>query len=428
MRWFIILILLISQTMVAQPKTDELLRSLLLNDTASLLHKVVSDPDQYRVQIIYTQIDRAKNNKPSFRNYYFNYDPDLYFNPASMVKLPLAALALQKVATLKKKGINKFTSLQMDSTYPGQVAATADTTSQSGLPSLAHYIRRAFLISENDPYNRLYQFVGQQTINRKLHEMGYSKSRIIRQFMGFSEDQNRHTNGVRFVGTNGSTLYYQPPAYNKDSLVVPHPIKLGRGYMDRNDSLIAQPFDFTMHNNLPLEDLQQLMQSIIFPNSVSKKQRFHFSEEDGRFLLQYLSQYPSQTPYPFYDTSLFYDSYVKFFFRDSTKQMPQHIRVFNKVGWSYGFLTDVSYVVDFESGIEYMLAATLYVNSDGILNDGKYDYDNIGYPFLHQLGQVIYQHELMRKRKTKPNLKALQISYEYRNPLDKRTPIKEVDN
>jgi hypothetical protein len=45
-----------------------------------------------------------------------------------------------------------------------------------------------------------------------------------------------------------------------------------------------------------------------------------------------------------------------------------------------------------------MLTATVYVNSDGILNDDKYDYDSIGYPFMYQLGQTIYNYELQRNR------------------------------
>ena len=108
--------------------------------------------------------------------------------------------------------------------------------------------------------------------------------------------------------------------------------------------------------------------------------------------------------------------------------MPASVRVFNKVGWSYGFLTDVSYVVDFNKHIEYMLAATVYVNSDDILNDSKYDYDAIGYPFLYHLGQTIYQYETKRERKHMPDLSAFQIQYEHRDPNDKRSPIKEVDN
>lgn len=108
--------------------------------------------------------------------------------------------------------------------------------------------------------------------------------------------------------------------------------------------------------------------------------------------------------------------------------MPDHVRVFNKVGWSYGFLTDVSYVADFENQAEYMLAATVYVNSDGVLNDGQYDYDTIGHPFLYNLGQIIYKHELARERKFKPNLSAFQVQYEKRDRHDTRPSLREVDN
>ncbi|MDP1843839.1 MAG: hypothetical protein Q8K64_10495, partial [Sediminibacterium sp.] len=139
-------------------------------------------------------------------------------------------------------------------------------------------------------------------------------------------------------------------------------------------------------------------------------------------------QYPSETDYPKYNDSLFYDSYVKFFFLDSTHQMPKHIRVFNKVGWAYGFLTDVSYVIDVKNNIEYMLSATIYVNSDEVLNDSKYDYDEIGQPFMKQLGESIYKYEKKRTRKYIPNLSAFKINYDQRNNKDNRKPISIVDN
>src|SRR5678815_2494230 len=91
------------------------------------------------------------------------------------------------------------------------------------------------------------------------------------------------------------------------------------------------------------------------------------------------------------------------------------VRVFNKVGWAYGFLTDISYVADFKNDIEFMLTATMYVNSDGILNDDKYDYDSVGYPFLYQLGQTIYRYELQRDRAHKPDLSKFRIPYEQRD-------------
>lgn len=108
--------------------------------------------------------------------------------------------------------------------------------------------------------------------------------------------------------------------------------------------------------------------------------------------------------------------------------MPQGVRVYNKVGWSYGFITDVSYVADFKNNVEFMLTATIYVNSDGIINDGRYEYNTIGYPFLYKLGQAIYQYELKRSRKYRPNLSAFKVEYEKRDPADKRPSLKEVDN
>ncbi|MER3464087.1 MAG: hypothetical protein C4329_06410 [Chitinophagaceae bacterium] len=409
-------------------RTDSFLLNLLYRVNHPAINKVINDPQTYRVQIIYTQINRDKHNKPSFTNYYFNFDPELYFNPASTVKMPLAFLSLEKLNQINIKGVNKYTPMQFDSSYAGQRPLYKDTTAQNGLPSIAQFIRRAFLISENDPYNRMYQFVGQQTINRNLHAKGYKDVRITRQFMGFTPEQNRHTNPIRFIKEDGSLIYAQPAAYNTDTFDFSRKIKIGKGYLNKNDSLINQPFDFTEHNNLSLLDLQQMLQSVLFPESVPAKQRFDLGKEDYQFLYQYLSQYPSETPYPKYDTAHFYDSYVKFFFHDSTHKMPPNIRVFNKVGWAYGFSTDVSYVIDFKNKVEFMIATTVYTNSDGILNDNKYDYETIALPFTYQLGQAIYQYELARPRKYKPDLTAFKINYEHRDPADKRKALTEVDN
>jgi hypothetical protein len=85
-------------------------------------------------------------------------------------------------------------------------------------------------------------------------------------------------------------------------------------------------------------------------------------------------------------------------------------------------------VADFKNNVEFMLAATVYVNSDEILNDDKYDYDSVGWPFMHQLGQTIYNYELQRQRKFKPDLSDFKINYERRNLNDARPSIKDADN
>jgi hypothetical protein len=43
--------------------------------------------------------------------------PAFYFNPASTVKMPLAFLSLEKLNKMHVKGVNKYTSMQFDSSY-----------------------------------------------------------------------------------------------------------------------------------------------------------------------------------------------------------------------------------------------------------------------------------------------------------------------
>ena len=418
----------ICATLEAQPKTDVFLKELLDRYPSAVLREVIEHPAVYRPQIIYTRIDRDRNNIPTFTDYYYDVDPLLYFNPASTVKLPLALLSLEKLNDLHIAGVNKFTSLQLDSGANTLRAEYRDSTAQSGLPSLAHFIRKAFLVSDNDAYNRMYEFVGQQTINRRLHEMGYADARITRHFYRMTGDQNRHTNQLRFIGTDGALLYTQPPADNPDAFDFSHINKIGNAYYNSADSLVHEPMDFTTHNNISLKDYQQILQSVLFPLSVPENRRFRLTAEDYRFLYQYLSQFPSETNYPKYDSTTYYDSYVKFFFSDSSHHhLPDGIRVFNKVGWAYGFMTDISYVADFKHHIEYMLTATVYTNSDGILNDDKYDFESVAHPFLYAVGQAVYQYERQRKRKYAPDLSRFRVEYEKRKE-DGRGTIKQVDN
>ncbi|QJB34689.1 serine hydrolase [Chitinophaga oryzae] len=395
----------------AQPRTDTLLKNMFDREATPLLRHMLQHPDSFRYQLIYTRIDRDANNQPHFTHYYLNVDGDQYFNPASTVKLPIALLALEKMRELKVRGLDGNTTMLTDSSGSGQLTVHTDSTAKSGLPSINHYIKRIFLISDNDAYNRLYEFVGQQSIHERLWKKGYKDVRIVRRFMPLSEEENRHTGAIRFV-KNGKTLYSQPPAVSRLSYDYGRNIRIGAGYMDKNEHLVSEPMDFTKHNNLPLQCLQQMLQSVIFPQSVPAAQRFRITPQDYRFLYRYMSEYPSESTDPVYDTTEYFDSYTKFFlFKGAGRHIPSNIRVFNKTGWSYGFLTDAAYIVDFEHNIEFMLTGTVYVNRDGILNDDKYEYEGEGYPFFRDAGNIIYRYELQRQRAYQPDLKAFRIDY-----------------
>jgi len=408
--------LLFLLTMIAagqRPADDQWLDKLLRSKASPFLLNVLDQPDTFHYQLIYTKIDRDKNNVPHFKHYYLHVDRNQYFNPASTVKMPLAFLALEKLNELKQPGVNKFTTMLTDSAQAPQTAVTADSSAANGMPSIAQYIRKIFLVSDNDAYSRLYEFIGQQTINEKLHTKGYPDMRITRRFVRMNEEENRYTNPIRFVDEKGKLLYKQPEAHSQFRFDFSKKNLVGRAHYDRDEKLVPAPMDFTTHNNAPLQDLQQLMQSVLFPLSVKPEQRFNLTADDYRFLYRYMSELPSESRFPKYDTTEFFDSYTKFFFfKDGKSKIPAHIRSFNKTGWSYGFLTDICYIVDFENKVEFMLSGNIYVNKDGILNDDKYEYIETGYPFFKEVGTIIYEYELQRKRKYKPDLKDWVFKYE----------------
>ena len=129
------------------------------------------------------------------------------------------------------------------------------------------------------------------------------------------------------------------------------------------------------------------------------------------FFLWCLNIHPKAST-PQYD-SLVPDAAVKLLlWGGDTGRLPKHIRVFNKIGGAYGFLTDIAYIVDFEKNIEFMLSATIYCNEDGIINDDRYDYESVGIPFLKRLGQVMYEYEIQRKRARAPDLTEFKMTYE----------------
>lgn len=108
-----------------------------------------------------------------------------YFYPAITVKLPAVILALEKINELNINDLNKYTPLQIDSIENWQTPAVFDSTSPNGLPSIAHYIKKIFLVSDNIAYNRLYEFLGQEYSNEKLWGKGLVDCRFVSRLSVF---------------------------------------------------------------------------------------------------------------------------------------------------------------------------------------------------------------------------------------------------
>lgn len=370
-----------------------------LQNNPQLFNRIVRNPDSFRVQIIYTQINRNKRNKPSFKEYSYRLNNEEYFYPASTVKMPIALLALEKINELGIKGLTRNSIMITDSASASQDHVYNQPNANDGAPTIENYIKQIFLVSDNDAFNRLYEFLGQEYIQRKLKEKGYPDV-IIRHRLQVNRtvEQQAITNPVKFYDTAGNLIYEQP-AFKSNAVFETTNVLLGKGYI-KSGKLINEPFSFLNKNRIYLQDLHHILQSVIFPEQFPRKKRFNLTEDDYAFVKKYMSIYPRESESPSYDSNYYYDTYCKFLLQGSErKTLYPNVKIYNKVGDAYGFLLDIAYITDAKNNLEFMLSAVISCNTDGIYNDDQYEYDAIGFPFMRDLGIAIYQQELQRKGK-----------------------------
>ncbi len=402
--WLLLLLLGAGSSARAQLFQNPL-RRLLRTDTAGL-GRVLARPDFYRLQIQYTRIRRDPAGRPHFRTFGYPLRPREYFYPASTVKLAAAALALEKLRRLSQPvpGLTAESIMLTDSAFASQTTMRRDSSAATGRPSLGHYVRKALLVSDNDAYNRLYEFVGPAELNAGLRRLGLRQSRLQHRLsVGDKEPGSRHTNPIRFYADTAARqlLHQQPAAYFGGAWprLAYQGYGIGRAYRE-GDLLTLGPLDFSQRNAASLPDLQRLLRTVLFPEALPTARRLQLAPADYALLREALSQLPRESRSPRYDAAHFPDTYAKFLLGGGgTAPLPAGVRVYNKIGQAYGFLIDNAYISNPATGVEFLLSAVIYVNADGILNDDAYEYDKIGLPFLRDLGQRVYEHESRRKRR-----------------------------
>ena len=354
---------------------DPLSRALASQDPK--IKMVMDHLDTHEVQVLFTQIDR-RNDSVFFTDYSFQVDKKNYFYPASTVKFPIAVLALEK--------LNETDTLNMDTRFFVE-GDTLETT-------FASDITRVFAVSDNEANNRLLEFLGQDAINERLVSRGVTPVRISHRLGVHSEEL---TTKPLLIYLNDSTTTPTKPTIN--SAAVPlqlEKIRKGKGfYVAEEDSIYREPFDFSLKNYYPIQAQHAVLKRVIFPGNFPGDQQFHISEEQREFLLNAMQIVPRKAGY---DPAEFYDSYCKFFiFGDSRDPIPDKIKIYNKVGFAFGTLTDCAYIRDTENEVEFLLTATILVNDNGIFNDDHYEYEETGIPFLAALGRELYTSEKLRK-------------------------------
>jgi hypothetical protein len=406
------LVLIFSLCLPAMMHAQENIIEQLLQANPRYFKQLTDNPSKYRLQILYTQIDRDANNHAKFTTHAYRVDGNEYFYPASTVKLAASVLALEKINKLE---IDKSTTFQTLKNRPTQLEILTDSSASNGKPSIEHYIKKILLVSDNEAYNRLYEFLGQKDFNKTMASKGFEGVRFTHRLQtSIPLLENQYTNPVQFTNEQGDVIWQQKERFNKNQIVAKTPIILGKGIMNDSGRIIPHPVNFSFKNAYPIQAQHDFLKRLMFPASFPKSERFKLKDEDYPFLYRYMSEYPTESKHPNYSAdSTIGPAYCKFLYYGGDKKavMNPNIRIFNKVGDAYGFLLDNAYFVDFEKKVEFMVTATIYCNEDEIFNDDKYDYDTVGFPFFKHLGEVIYQHELSRPKSSLPNLDHLRFSY-----------------
>ncbi len=360
---------------------------------------ILSNPRKYEIQIIYTQINHKENGQAELIQHQYQLNPKQYFYPASLVKLPLSVLALEKCNQLN---IPSGTPMITLANHHCQKEVSVDSSAINYKPSIANYVKKMMLVSDNDAYSRTFEFMGADAIKKRLLTLDIKNTDILHRFdPGCNAIDNLFSNPMVFLNENGDTIYkqaasksviYQNYRYVKKTK--------GKAHYNARGKLIRKPKVFTQNNVMPLQEINDFLIALMYPQLVPQEKQLQLKDEDYKMLLRAMSQYPRESDYPHYDGSKFEDSYKKYLmfgdYHDTIKT--DSLRIFNVVGQSYGWLADCAYFIDHKNKVDFFLSAVIYVNSNQVLNDGRYEYKQIGFPFLTQLGKLIYEYERTRKR------------------------------
>jgi hypothetical protein len=352
-----------------------ILQETLASDNPKIKN-VMSKPDDFELQIIYTQIFRDKYNKVTFKDFTYHLNADNYYYPASTVKFPIAILALEKLNTI-------------DNTSKGNQYVI------EGQPDKLRFseeITKVFAVSSNEASNNLFEFIGFDYLNESMKSKGLTPFRVSNR-VSAPDAGNPITKSITLY-KDDNTIVNLPEIHNKPSVPLQlNNLKKGIGYM-KEDKLINEPFDFSNKNYYPLETLHNTMKRIVFPEAFKESERFNLTEKDREFILFSMQNVPKNAGY---DPAIYHDGYCKFFmFGDTKDNIPANIKIYNKPGDAYGTLIDCAYIVDAENKIEFIVSATLLVNKDKIFNDDNYEYDTVGLPFLGELGRQLYAKNLKK--------------------------------
>ncbi len=364
--------------------------------------EIINNKEKFPLEIIFTRVIRDSLNQPMLENHTYSTYSNLYFNPASLVKLPVCALSLEKLHELKQPKVHANTRMGTGKEFECQTEVDAKEIKLEYPPTIANYIEKLLSVSDNEGYTRLYEFLGQKYIKRKLEEKNYSKTKIIRRFTNCDTLQNRYTNPILFYNDMGELLYRQDMAFNNTPF---YPTKTDWKMPEKPNPMNI--FNPDYENEMSLKEAHNILIAIMLPESVDFQNRFKLSHQDYEILWKSMGNFPDEIKSKSNEENkVFFPAYKKYLFygRNKDATIQKNIRIFNVVGWWGGVVTDCAYIIDFENKIEFFVSAQIGINHNDIGESEAYQ--KYSFPFMQKLGQGLYEYEKskLNEKKYLPNL------------------------
>lgn len=355
--------------------------------------ELLADPARYRLQVVLGLVEDDAAGRPRLVQHAYRAGAE-YFYPASAVKLCGAVAALEELARIRQAtglAVDEMTPLVFHPLFAGEELESADPSNlDGGRITVRHEVRKVFLVSDNAAFNHLYELVGPAEIHRSMHRAGLASARIVHRLAERRTPQeNLRLPRIELLGDGFRHLIPErTDRLPEDDGLIPG-LDVGEAFMEGGE-IVRRPMDFRAKNRMSLVDLQRALAMVVRPEVDAGGPGFELGERQRALLVEAMGQLPRESDNPVYDPEEYPDAWVKYLLPGVRRVLsPERIRVYDKVGLAYGFMIDNAYVVDVETGRAFFLAATIYANSNGVLNDDEYDYETVAKPFLADLGEAV---------------------------------------
>jgi hypothetical protein len=342
---------------------------------------LMRDAATYRLQILVTEVTRDEHGvRLTTHGYRAGAE---YYYPASAIKTFASVAALRELAAL---GLDRETPAAF---CRGRTCKGKDASNTSGgVITLGHEIRKMQIVSDNGGFNRLYDFVGHRAINESLVPLGFASLRVgHRLSTRETPEQHRVTPAVELRPKGKPKI--KVPERTSDYALASHGVpqtRVGTAVKVAGE-VVDGPMEFEGRNGVKLCDLQRLTIALVLPE---KGPDLRLSVEDRKFLIEQMTVDPKASVNPVFKNPAETEERFKPMLRGMVKVVPrERVRYVNKAGKAFGFHVENAYVEDTRTGRAYFVAATVYANKDGVLDDDRYDYADVSEPFYAHLGELL---------------------------------------